>query len=155
MRISHYELLQLIGRYGATEIHRARDQRLDREVAIKLLRPEELARPGAVERFQREARIASLVSHPHVCAVHESGEELGQPFLVCELLEGRPLHEVIAGTPLPGDRLLEIGAQLADGLGAIHRRGLVHGNLKPANIFITNDGHVKLLELGRSGGSAG
>ena len=153
MRISHYELLQPIGRDGATEIYRARDLRLDREVAIKLLRPEEMARPGAIDRFRREARIASLVSHPHVCAVHESGEEHGQPFIVCELLEGRALDDVIAGTALPGDRLLEIGSQLAEALGAIHRRGLVHGNLKPSNVFITNDGHVKLLELGAAGGA--
>ena len=153
MRISHYELLQPIGRDGATEIYRARDLRLDREVAIKLLRPEEMARPGAIDRFRHEARIASLVSHPHVCAVHESGEEHGQPFIVCELLEGRALDEVIGGTALPGDRLLEIGAQLVEALAAIHRRGLVHGNLKPSNVFITNDGHVKLLELGAAGGA--
>ena len=148
MRISHYELLQPIGRDGASEIHRARDLRLDREVAVKLLRPEEIARPGAVELFRREARLASLVSHPHVCAVHESGEEAGQPFLVCELLEGRALDDIIAGSPLPGDRLLDISSQLADALNAIHRRGLIHGGLKPSNVFITNDGHVKVLELG-------
>ena len=100
-QISHYELLQPIGRDGASEIFRARDLRLDREVAVKLLRPEEIARPGASSCFRREARIASLVTHPHVCAVHESGEEYGQPFLVCELLEGRALDEIIAGRPLP------------------------------------------------------
>ena len=154
MRISHYELLQPIGRDGASEIFRARDLRLDREVAVKLLRPEEIARPGAVELFRREARLASLVTHPHVCAVHESGEESGQPFLVCELLEGRALDEIIAGRPLPGDRLLDIAAQLADALNAIHRRGLVHGGLKPSNVFITNDGHVKVLELGAAGAAA-
>jgi eukaryotic-like serine/threonine-protein kinase len=153
VRISHYELLQPIGRDGATEIYRARDLRLDREVAIKLLRTEEMARPGAIDRFHHEARIASLVSHPHICAVHESGEENGQPFIVCELLEGRALDDVIAGTALSGDRLLDIGWQVADALGAIHRRGLVHGNLKPSNVFITNDGHVKLLELGAAGGA--
>jgi len=154
VRISHYELLQPIGRDGASEIFRARDLRLDREVAVKLLRPEEIARPGAVELFRREARLASLVSHPHVCAVHESGEESGQPFLVCELLEGRALDEIIAGRPLPSDRLLDIAAQLADALNAIHRRGLIHGGLKPSNVFITNDGHVKVLELGAAGAAA-
>jgi eukaryotic-like serine/threonine-protein kinase len=154
VRISHYELLQPIGRDGACEIFRARDLRLDREVAVKLLRPEEIARPGAVELFRREARLASLVSHPHVCAVHESGEESGQPFLVCELLEGRALDDIIAGCPLPNDRLLDIAAQLADALNAIHRRGLVHGGLKPSNVFITNDGHVKVLELGAVGAAA-
>ena len=148
MRISHYELLEPIGRFGATEVHRARDLRLDREVAIKLLRREEMARPGVVDRFLREARIASLVSHPHVCAVHETGEENGQPFVVCEFLDGRFLEALIAGAPLPGDQLLTYGSHLADALGAIHRRGLVHGNLQPGNIFITNDGHLKLLELG-------
>jgi tetratricopeptide (TPR) repeat protein len=154
VRLSHYELLQPIGRDGASEIYRARDLRLDREVAVKLLRAEEIARPGAVELFRREARIASLVSHPHVCAVHESGEESGQPFLVCELLEGRALDDIIGGRPLPGERLLEIASQLADALNAIHRRGLIHGGLKPSNVFITNDGHVKLLELGAVGAAA-
>ena len=124
MRISHYELLEPIGRDGASEIFRARDLKLDREVAVKLLRSEEISRPGAVELFRREARLASLVSHPHVCAVHESGEESGQPFLVFELLEGRALDEIIAGRPLPNDRLLDIAAQLTDALNAIHRRGL-------------------------------
>jgi serine/threonine protein kinase/tetratricopeptide (TPR) repeat protein len=154
VRISHYELLEPIGRDGASEIFRARDLKLDREVAVKLLRSEEISRPGAVELFRREARLASLVSHPHVCAVHESGEESGQPFLVCELLEGRALDELIAGRPLPNDRLLDIAAQLADALNAIHRRGLVHGGLKPSNVFITNDGHVKVLELGAVGAAA-
>jgi serine/threonine protein kinase/tetratricopeptide (TPR) repeat protein len=154
VRISHYELLEPIGRDGASEIFRARDLKLDREVAVKLLRPEEIGRPGAVELFRREARLASLVSHPHVCAVHEWGEESGQPFLVCELLEGRALDEIIDGRPLPNDRLLEIATQLADALNAIHRRGLVHGGLKPSNVFITNDGHVKVLELGAVGAAA-
>jgi serine/threonine protein kinase/tetratricopeptide (TPR) repeat protein len=154
VRISHYDLLQPIGRDGASEIFRARDLKLDREVAVKLLRSEEISRPGAVELFRREARLASLVSHPHVCAVHEWGEESGQPFLVCELLEGRALDEIIAGRPLPNDRLLDIAVQLADALNAIHRRGLVHGGLKPSNVFITNDGHVKVLELGAVGAAA-
>ena len=98
--------------------------------------------------FQREAHIASLVSHPHVCAVHDSGIENGRPYLVLEFLDGRALDELIGGTPLPINRVLDIGMQIADALGAAHRRGIVHGNLKPSNVFITNDGHVKLLELG-------
>ena len=154
MRISHYELLQPIGRDGASEIYRARDLRLEREVAVKLLRPEELKRPGAVEQFKREAQIASLVTHPHICAVHDSGEESGQPFLVCELLEGRALDELMAGGPLSPDRLLDIAAQLAEALSAAHRRTIVHGNLKPSNVFITTDGHVKLLELGTGSAAA-
>ncbi|HMF60403.1 MAG TPA: serine/threonine-protein kinase, partial [Vicinamibacterales bacterium] len=153
-RISHYELIEPIGRDGPTEIYRARDLRLEREVAVKLLRPEEMARPGALDRFHREARIASLVTHPHICAVHDSGDEGQQPFLVCELLEGRALDEEISGTPLPTERLLEIAIQVTEALGAAHRRGIVHGSVKPSNVFITTDGHVKLLELGAAAAAA-
>ena len=153
-RISHYDIFEPLGRDGPSEIYRARDLRLERDVAIKLLRPEELSRPGALERFRREARIASLVTHPHICTVHDSGEEHGQPFLVCELLEGRALDETLAGGALPADRVIDIGIQIADALGAAHRRGVVHGNLKPSNVFITTDGHVKLLELGAAGAQA-
>ena len=148
MRIAQYEVWEPIGRDGAAEIFRARDLRLERDVAIKLLRPDEVARPGAVDRFRREARLASLVSHPHVCAVHDSGEHDGLPYLVCELLEGRALDETTGNRPLPPAQALEIAIQIADALSAAHRRGLVHGNLKPSNVFITTDGHVKLLELG-------
>jgi tetratricopeptide (TPR) repeat protein/tRNA A-37 threonylcarbamoyl transferase component Bud32 len=155
VRISHYELLQPIGRDGTSEIYRARDLRLEREVAVKLLRPEELKRPEALEQFRREARIASLVTHPHICAVHDSGEEAGQPFLVCELLDGRALDEVLSGGPLPPDRALEFAAQLTEALSAAHRRQIVHGNLKPSNVFITTDGHVKLLELGSASTASG
>jgi eukaryotic-like serine/threonine-protein kinase len=148
LRISHYELVDPIGRDGPSEIFRARDLRLERDVAVKLLRRDEMARPGAIDLFRRESHIASLVTHPHICAVHDSGIEDGQPFLVCELLDGRALDDIIAGTPLPAERALDIGMQMADALVAVHRRGIVHGNLKPSNVFITNDGHVKLLELG-------
>jgi eukaryotic-like serine/threonine-protein kinase len=147
-QISHYQLLDRIGRDGPAEIYRARDLRLDRGVAVKILRADARARPGAVERFEREARIASLVTHPHVCAVHDSGDENGQAFLVCELLEGQALDELMAGAALRADRTLDIGIQLADALGAAHRRGVVHGGVKPSNVFVTTDGHVKLLELG-------
>ena len=154
-RISHYEILDRIGRDGATEIYRARDLRLERDVALKLLRPEEMARPEALERFRREARIASLVTHPHICTVHESGEMDGQAFLVCELLDGRALDETVAEAgALPTERVIDIGIQIADALSAAHRRGVVHANLKPSNVFITTDGHAKLLELGAAGAVA-
>jgi eukaryotic-like serine/threonine-protein kinase len=154
-RVSHYEIIERIGRDGPTEIYRARDLRLHREVALKLLRPDELTRPGALDRFRREAHIASLVTHPHICTVHDSGEAEGQTFLVCELLEGRALDEVIAAEgALPADQVVDIGIQIADALAAAHRRGVVHANLKPSNVFITNDGHVKLLELGAAGAVA-
>ena len=148
LRISHYELFKRIGRDGASEIYHARDRRLEREVAVKLLRREQASDPAAVELFQREAHLASLVTHPHICAVHDSGIDEGQPYLVLEYLDGSALDEVIARNPLPVDRALDISMQIADALGAAHRRGIIHGNLKPSNVFITSDGHVKLLELG-------
>lgn len=147
-RISHYELLEPMANDQIADVYRARDTRLSREVAVRLLRPEAMARPDALERFRREAHIASLVTHPHVCTVHDSGEENGRPYLVYELLEGQPLDSLIAGTRLQPDRVLEIGVQIVDALAAAHRRGVVHGNLKPSNVFITSDGHAKLLELG-------
>jgi len=155
LRISHYEVLERIGRDGPTEIYRARDGRLERDVALKLLRPEALAEPGGLERFRREARIASLVTHPHICTVHDSGEQDGRAFLVCELLDGRALDETVkAEGAFAPDRVIELGIQLADALVAAHRRGIVHANLKPSNVFITTDGHVKLLELGAAGAAA-
>ena len=154
-RVSHYQLIAPTGRDGEGEIHRARDLRLDREVAIRLLRPEAMVRPGSLERFRVEARIASLVTHPHICAVHDSGEEGGLAYLVCELLEGRALDEVIAGVPLPPERALDIVSQTAEALAAAHRRGIVHGTVKPSNVFITSDAHVKLLELGAAAAASG
>ncbi|HEV8230238.1 MAG TPA: protein kinase [Candidatus Limnocylindria bacterium] len=152
LRISHYEVLARIGRDGPTEIYRARDLRLERDVALKLLGRDEASRPDGLARFRREARIASLVTHPHICTIHDSGEADGQAFLVLELLEGRALDDVIAAEgALPPDRAIEIALQIADALVAAHRRGIVHANLKPSNVFITHDGHAKLLELGAAG----
>ena len=151
-RISHYDVLARIGRDGPTEIYRARDLRLERDVALKLLGRDEASRPDALERFRREARIASLVTHPHICTIHDSGEIDGQAFLVLELLEGRALDEVIAAEgALSADRAIEIALQISDALAAAHKRGIVHANLKPSNVFITQDGHAKLLELGAAG----
>jgi tetratricopeptide (TPR) repeat protein len=146
--ISHYRLLERIGRDHQTVIYRARDLRLDRDVAIKVLAGDGADQPRARARFKREARIASLVSHPHICAVHDSGEEDGRAFLVCELLEGHALDEAVAHGPLPAERVVDLGIQLLDALGAMHARGIVHGNIKPSNVFVTADGHVKLLEVG-------
>ena len=146
--ISHYRLLEQIGRDHDAVIYRARDLRLDRDVAIKILAGPKAEQTHARERFKREARVASLVSHPHICAVHDSGEEDGHAFLVCELLEGKPLDEVVAAGPLPVERLLDTAIQLLDALAAMHARGLIHGNIKPSNVFITKEGHVKLLEVG-------
>jgi tetratricopeptide (TPR) repeat protein len=148
-RISHYRLDAHLGQDHAADIYRARDLRLERDVAIRLLIAGRSARDDERERFRREAHIASLVSHPHVCAVHDSGEEDGQAFVVCELLEGHRLATMMQEGPLAHDRAVELAIQIADALGAIHRRGLVHGALDPSNIFVTGEGHVKLLHIGR------
>ena len=146
--ISHYQLLNRLGRDHDAVLYRARDLRLGRDVAIRLLSPRDAQRPEARERFRHEAHIASLVTHPHICAVHDSGEEHDQMFLVCELLEGQALDETLASAALPIDRAVELGVQLVDAVAAVHRRGIVHGNIKPSNVFITTSGHVKLLEVG-------
>ena len=146
--IAHYRLVERLGRDNDTTIYRAKDLTLDRDVAVKVLSPEHAASATALERFRREAHIASLVNHPHICAVHDSGEENGQAFLVCELLEGRALDDVLAAGALGPDRMLDLAIQLVDGIAAVHRRGLIHGNIKPSNVFVTDEGHVKVLELG-------
>ena len=146
--IAHYQLLELIGEDGPVETWRARDSRLQRTVAVQVLRRGPGTTAEAVDRFRRQAHVSSLVTHPHICAVHNWGEEDGQPYVVRELLTGRRLDEVMADGALPLDRAMEIAIQLTGALCAVHRRGLVHGHVRPAAIRLTVDGHVKLLGLG-------
>ncbi|BCS34855.1 hypothetical protein TBR22_A40810 [Luteitalea sp. TBR-22] len=147
-QIAHYQLLELIGQDGAIETWRARDARLQRTVAVQVLRRTADTTPEAVERFRRQAHVASLVTHPHICAVHNWGEEQGEPYVVRELLSGQRLDEMLADGPLPIERALDLGIQLTGALCAVHRRGLVHGHVRPSQIRVTLDGHVKLLGLG-------
>jgi non-specific serine/threonine protein kinase len=130
------------------EVYRARDSRLDRDVAIKIL-PHGVARdPLALERFNREARTIASVSHPRICAIYDVGQHEGTPYIVMELLEGRPLHAVLDQRAVPVEQLVEWGMQLADALEAAHARGIIHRDLKPANIVITSRGDVKVLDFG-------
>ncbi len=147
-QIAHYQLLELMGHDGPVETWRARDTRLQRSVAVQILRRGPDVTPDVVERFRREAHVASLVTHPHICAVHNWGEEDGQPYVVREMLSGCRLDEMIAGGALPVDRTLDLAIQLTGAICAVHRRGLVHGHVRPANVRVTADGHVKLLGLG-------
>jgi tetratricopeptide (TPR) repeat protein len=148
LSIAHYQLLELIGQDGPVETWRARDARLQRTVAIQVLRRGPETTQEEIDRFRRQAHVASLVTHPHICAVHNWGEDEGQPYVVRELLSGERLDQLLARGALTPDRALELAIQLTGALCAVHRRGLVHGQLRPSHIRVTADGHVKVLGLG-------
>ena len=146
-RLGSYEVTAAIGAGGMGEVYRARDTRLDRAVAIKVLTPELAAAPEFRERFTREARAISSINHPHICALYDVGREQELDFLVFELLEGETLAAHLERGPLPIAQVLRIGMQIADALEAAHRRGLVHRDLKPGNIMLAPAG-TKLLDFG-------
>ena len=142
-----YEILSAIGAGGMGEVYRARDKRLDRTIAVKVLAPNLSGNPEYRQRFEREARTVAALSHPHICPVYDIGAHDGLDYLVMEYLEGENLAARIAKGPLPLDEALRYGIQIADALDQAHRHGVVHRDLKPGNIMLTKSG-AKLLDFG-------
>ncbi len=146
--ISHYRILSELGSGGMGVVYEAEDTRLGRRIALKLLSPEACCDPPSMDRFLREARIISSLSHPHICTLHDIGEHDGLQFMVMELLEGESLKQRIARGPLRMDDVLELGTQMADALDAAHAHGVIHRDIKPANLFVTRRGTAKVLDFG-------
>ena len=147
-RLGGYEIVGPLGAGGMGEVYRARDPRLKREVAIKVLPPEVADDAERLRRFEREARATAALSHPNILVVFELGTEDGVPFLVSELLSGETLRERLGREPLPAARAIDFAIQLARGMAAAHARGIVHRDLKPENLFLTVDGQLKILDFG-------
>jgi len=151
-----YEIEEAIGAGGMGEVYRARDTRLDRAVAIKVLAPHLAESPEHRQRLEREAKAISSLSHPHICQLYDVGHEDGVDFLVMEFIEGETLADRLGRGPLPIDEVLRYGVQIADALEKAHRQAIVHRDLKPANVMLTSDG-AKLLDFGlaRTDGGVG
>jgi len=147
-RLGPYEILAPIGAGGMGEVYRAKDPRLGRDVAIKVLPASFSADADRLRRFEQEARAAGILNHPNITAVLDIGEHEGAPYVVQELLEGETLRQAMAGDKLPARKAIDYAIQIAHGLAAAHEKGIVHRDLKPENVFVTRDGRVKILDFG-------
>ena len=147
--LSRYRIVEKIGAGGMGEVYRARDDRLERDVAIKVMSDLGTSADAARRRFEREARAVAALSHPNILAIHDLGVEGDVAFAVMELLVGQSLREAMRSVDrFPIDRAVEVGARTALGLAAAHGKGIVHRDLKPENLFLTADGQLKILDFG-------
>ena len=146
--IGHYQILEKIGSGAMGEVFRARDQRLGRDVALKLIRPASSDNPDHLRRFELEARAAAALNHPNIVAVYDVGFNQGSPYIVCELLEGQTLRKRLADGAMPVRLAVDYSLQIIQGLIAAHDRRIIHRDLKPENLFVTSDGRVKILDFG-------
>ncbi len=153
-KLGPYEIISPIGAGGMGEVYRARDTRLDRDVAVKVLPSHLSENPEIRQRFEREARAASSLNHPHICTLHDIGSHEGIDFLVMEYLEGESLDARLAKGPLTEQETLRYGLEIADALDKAHRQGLIHRDLKPSNIMLTKGG-AKLLDFGLAKSAGG
>ena len=147
-RLGPYEILAPIGAGGMGEVYRARDKKLDRDVAIKVLPQSVAADPDTLARFEREAKAVAALSHPNILAIHDFGTQDGIAYAVMELLEGETLRGKLDAGPIPQKQAVDYGLQVAKGLSAAHEKGIVHRDLKPENLIVTKDGHLKILDFG-------
>src|SRR3954449_2412836 len=143
-----YRIVDAIGAGGMGEVYRAHDTRLGRDVAVKVLSRSLTHDPDSLRRFEQEARAAGMLNHPNILAIYDLGDEGGLHYIVSELLEGESLRARIRQSAVPPRKALDYAAQIARGLAAAHERSIVHRDLKPENLFITRDGHVKILDFG-------
>ena len=146
--VGPYEIIGLIGAGGMGKVYRARDPRLERYVALKIISPEAIGSPHRQRRFIQEARSASALNHPNILSVYDIGTENGMQYIVSELVEGETLRKILDRGPLPLRKFLDIATQIAAGLAAAHEAGIIHRDLKPENVMITSDNRVKLLDFG-------
>jgi eukaryotic-like serine/threonine-protein kinase len=147
-KLGPYEVVAVIGAGGMGEVYRARDARLGRDVALKVLSEVFASDPERLRRFEQEARAVAALNHPNILGLYDIGTQNGSPYLVSELLEGESLREMLRSGPVPSRRAGDYAAQIASGLAAAHEKGIVHRDLKPENLFITNDGRAKILDFG-------
>ena len=147
-KLGRYEIRSKLGAGGMVEVYQGRDTQLGRDVAVKVLPTSVSTDPDRLRRFEQEACAASALNHPNILIVHDIGAHDGTTYVVSELLEGETLRKRIAGTPLGQRRAVDYALQIANGLAAAHEKGFIHRDLKPDDIFVTNDGRVKILDFG-------